>query len=371
MKSTVPHIVQYQGSKRKLADQILKHMPRRFDRLIEPFAGMAAVSIAVAYRNMTDNFIINDINPDIVSILQSAIESPEDLILSYSELWNDQFTYSEGSEAHFYKVRDDFNKGDKRASAMLYLLARCVKGSVRYNSSGEFNQSPDKRRNGTSPNTLSFNVRSISNILKGKTTFYSKDFREILEMTRKGDVIYMDPPYQGVSSVRDHRYIAGLDFDEFVSALENLNRRGIDYIISYDGSLGNKKYGRELPSYLGLTRYSLNAGLSTQALYLGKKLDTFESLYVSKGLLPFYESRPIYLPRQLDFEHPGFTEMAKIVNENQYELAVARVENLLPLIDDNTPETDPNYTELVLLSNLVADYSEEHYSVEELVRRRS
>lgn len=103
MKSTVPHIVQYQGSKRKFADQILKHMPRRFDRLIEPFAGMAAVSIAVAYRNMTDNFIINDINPDIVSILQSAIESPEDLILSYSELWNDQFTYSEGSEAHFYQ----------------------------------------------------------------------------------------------------------------------------------------------------------------------------------------------------------------------------------------------------------------------------
>jgi len=57
--------------------------------------------------------------------------------------------------------------------------------------------------------------------------------------------------------------------------------------------------------------------------------------------------------------------MTKIENESQYEWAVARVEKLLPLVDDNTPETDPNYIELVLLSNLVADYSEAHYAIGE------
>ncbi len=55
--------------------------------------------------------------------------------------------------------------------------------------------------------------------------------------------------------------------------------------------------------------------------------------------------------------------MTKIENESQYEWAVARVEQLLPLVNDETPETDPNYIELVLLSNLVADYSEAHYAV--------
>ena len=55
--------------------------------------------------------------------------------------------------------------------------------------------------------------------------------------------------------------------------------------------------------------------------------------------------------------------MTKIENEKQYEWAVARVEQLLPLVNDDTPETDPNYIEMVLLSNLVADYSEEHYSL--------
>ena len=55
--------------------------------------------------------------------------------------------------------------------------------------------------------------------------------------------------------------------------------------------------------------------------------------------------------------------MARIENEVQYEWTVARVEELLPLVDDQTPLNDPNCIELVLLSNLVADYSDEHFSI--------
>ncbi|MCL3854415.1 helix-turn-helix domain-containing protein [Parabacteroides sp. GYB001] len=57
--------------------------------------------------------------------------------------------------------------------------------------------------------------------------------------------------------------------------------------------------------------------------------------------------------------------MTKIENQAQYEWAVKRVEELLPLVDDNTPLNDPNSIELEFLSNLVADYSEEHYALGE------
>ena len=191
MKVLVPHIVQYQGSKRKLAPQILQYFPNKFNRLIEPFSGMAAISIATAHQRMAKEFIINDLNPDIISVLQSAIESPNVLIDAYTEVWQEQFSFQGGSEAHYYKIRDDFNNGERKASYMLYLLARCVKGSVRYNSEGGFNQSPDKRRNGTSPQTMRNNILGISSLLKGKTLFYSKDFREILEMATAGDIIYI------------------------------------------------------------------------------------------------------------------------------------------------------------------------------------
>jgi len=55
--------------------------------------------------------------------------------------------------------------------------------------------------------------------------------------------------------------------------------------------------------------------------------------------------------------------MTRIENKTQYEWAVARVEELLPIVDDNTPLNDSNYIELVLLSNLVADYSDEHFDI--------
>ena len=57
--------------------------------------------------------------------------------------------------------------------------------------------------------------------------------------------------------------------------------------------------------------------------------------------------------------------MAKIQNENQYNWAVKRVEELLPLVNDETQLDDPNSIELEILSNIVADYSDEHFSIGE------
>lgn len=55
--------------------------------------------------------------------------------------------------------------------------------------------------------------------------------------------------------------------------------------------------------------------------------------------------------------------MEKIETLEQYEWAVNRVEELLPLVDDSTPLDDPNSKELEKLSNLVADYSDSHFAV--------
>jgi DNA adenine methylase len=94
----------------------------------------------------------------------------------------------------------------------------------------------------------------------------------------------MDPPYQGVCSSRDSRYFSGIDFNDFVECIEDLNRRDIDFVISYDGKCGDKQYGYDLPEDLGLKKLMLNAGLSSQSLLLGKKETTTEALYLSHNL---------------------------------------------------------------------------------------
>ena len=296
MNGKAPHIVQYQGSKRKLAPQILQYMPRKFSRLIEPFAGMAAISIATAKEHRADSYIINDLNKTLVEILREAIESPSRLVADYRAVWNEQFSYGENHVGHFYDVRDRFNNGQETAANLLYLIARCVKGAVRYGGNGKFNQSPDKRRHGTNPDTLGKNVYAISNLLKGKTAYFSLDYHDVFEMARHGDLVYMDPPYQGVTNVRDNRYFAGVSFDEFARAIDVLNNKGVDYIISYDGSCGGKEYGEDLPQNLGCKKVMLNAGLSSQAILLGRKSTTFEALYISESLIPAFHAAPKQLP---------------------------------------------------------------------------
>ena len=292
MNGKVPHIVQYQGSKRKLASQILQYMPEKFDRLIEPFSGMAAISIATALEGRAESYVINDLNAPLVNMLKEAIEHPEQLINEYRKVWNEQFAYGEEHVQHFYIVRERFNDGAETPANMLYLLARCVKGAVRYGKNGRFNQSPDKRRHGTNPKTLEKNVVTISNLLKGKSTFLALDYHDVFEMTHPGDLVYMDPPYQGVTNVRDNRYYSGVPFNEFADALNILNSKGVDYLISYDGVCGGKEYGEDLPESLGCKKVLLNAGLSSQATLLGKKSTTFEALYISESLIPFFYTVP-------------------------------------------------------------------------------
>lgn len=56
--------------------------------------------------------------------------------------------------------------------------------------------------------------------------------------------------------------------------------------------------------------------------------------------------------------------MAKIENELQFEAVNARIEELLKVVDNQTPSYDKQLMELDLLSSLVADYEEVYYPID-------
>lgn len=251
--------------------------------------GSAAISIAAASRRLAQSYHLNDKNKPLADLLELIIESPVEISSFYEALWNQQHG---NSLEHYYQIREEFNRSqDPRL--FLYLLSRCVKGSVRYNSEGLFNQSPDKRRHGARPALMRSNILGVSALLKGRTTFSSKDYRESLMQATPEDLIYMDPPYQGVCGERDSRYLSGIQYHEFVDALRGLNSQGISYIVSYDGRTNSKTFGERLPDSLHLTHVELEAGRSTQATLLGRKEITFESLYISPSLMNRLKHQPI------------------------------------------------------------------------------
>ena len=54
--------------------------------------------------------------------------------------------------------------------------------------------------------------------------------------------------------------------------------------------------------------------------------------------------------------------MSKITKE-QYDFALQRIEELLPLVDDNTPTNNRNAVELTLMSDTVIEYEKEHFPI--------
>ena len=55
--------------------------------------------------------------------------------------------------------------------------------------------------------------------------------------------------------------------------------------------------------------------------------------------------------------------MAQIKSEVAYRAALKRIDELLSLVDEDTPTTDKNYQELDMLSDMVEEYEEIHYPI--------
>ena len=272
--------IPYQGSKRKAASKIFEFAPREIETLYEPFAGSAAVTLFAANKRLAKRYVINDSFEPLALLFKEIVDDPEKCASGYEKLWRAQM---DDHQEHYYKVREDFNKSGDPLK-FLFLMAKCVKNAVRFNAKGEFNQSPDKRRLGRSPEAMRKHLICTSLLLKGRVEIMSMDYSEVLESAGPEDLVYMDPPYQGTSTKRDSRYHQGIDLEKLINELEKLNTRNVPVLLSFDGQLGDKQYGY-LPDYLDLQRIDIHMGRSAQATLNGKDSMSIESLYISPNLI--------------------------------------------------------------------------------------
>ena len=51
------------------------------------------------------------------------------------------------------------------------------------------------------------------------------------------------------------------------------------------------------------------------------------------------------------------------ITQAQYEFALARIEELLPLVREDTPANDRNAIELTMMSDIVIGYEKEHFPI--------
>jgi DNA adenine methylase len=278
----VPHPIPYQGSKRRLAPQILDFIEcGAFETLYEPFAGSAAFTIAASNRGLAKQYVIGDSLKPLMDIWSAILETPTALASAYEDLWEEQ---DAEPREHFNRVRSEYNeKGG--AARLLYLLARCVKNAPRWNKRGGFSQSADHRRKGMHPSRMRTQINGCHELLSGNTIPLAKDAVATSAMASASDLVYLDPPWQGTSSGPDTRYHQGFDRADLEAMLTALNSRRVPWILSYDGRHGDRTYGPPLPQNLVGAHIELAAGRSSQATLSGRSAETIESLYLSPSLV--------------------------------------------------------------------------------------
>jgi DNA adenine methylase len=131
-------------------------------------------------------------------------------------------------------------------------------------------------------------------LLEGRAHVVAGDYAVLLAQATPDDLVYLDPPYQGVSQGKDRRYAEPLARERLIDELGVLNRRSVPYLLSFDGRTGDRRYGAPLPASLQLSRVILAAGPSSQATLSGRRAITYEALYLSPALR---EQRPAFTRR--------------------------------------------------------------------------
>jgi DNA adenine methylase len=278
----VPSLIKWTGSKRSLASQIRPLMPP-YRRYFEPFVGGGALLFLAAVPGS----IASDIYRPLIELWRLIQCSPDEVVASYraeSDALNEELNGLEIGNlpprarlpAHFYKVRDRFNRTGSPLD-LLFITRTCVNGIVRFNDKGEFNNSFHLSRRGMEPARFERTVRSWQVALRG-VEFACQDYAETLGSAEPGDFVYFDPPYAG----NKQRYISGLDLSRFFSELEKLNSRGVRWALSFDGRRGERDLIHDVAKSLYKRHLLLASGNSAVRKVLSGPVEAVqESLYLN------------------------------------------------------------------------------------------
>lgn len=262
-------VIKWSGSKRTQSTIIKSFLPSKFDTYYEPFIGGGSMLYAIH----PEKSVCGDICKPLIDLWKEIRDNPESLANEYEKRWSR--LQNEGYTA-YYDIRDSFNR-KKSPYDLLFLSRTCVNGLIRFNDKGEFNNSLHHSRPGIKPASLKEIILDWSKHIQG-TVFENKEYFETTANANKNDVVYLDPPYFHTKG----RYFGTIDFEKFIEYLEDLNSRGIKYLLSFDGIRGKEDYRVDLPKHLYKRHELIPSGNSTFKKVIDKETqEVLESLYLN------------------------------------------------------------------------------------------
>ncbi len=173
--------LRWAGGKRWILKQLHNYLPiNGFNQYHEPFVGGGSIF----FHLQPEKAFISDLNKELIDAY-IAVQQDVELVIDFLKGFKN-------TEEDYYQIRpvkfDDFFQ---EAARFIYLNQTSFNGIYRVNLNGEYNVPYGKRHN------FKFNydnLRKASKSIKN-TNFSSGDFSNIMQNVKKGDLVFLDPPY--------------------------------------------------------------------------------------------------------------------------------------------------------------------------------
>ncbi|SMO54247.1 DNA adenine methylase [Chryseobacterium rhizoplanae] len=187
-KIQVLNFLRWTGSKRWFVkDHIKKFLPDHFNNYHEPFLGGGSVFFFVKQLLIKDQkeFFLSDTNEELINVYEQLRDNPEDVINCLKTFKN--------TKDEYYKIRK-YNPRikSKKAAKFIYLNRTSFNGIYRVNANGIYNV-PYGHRPKVDFVTENL-LRNVNKLLQG-IKFSTQSFEEALIHVKKGDLVFLDPPY--------------------------------------------------------------------------------------------------------------------------------------------------------------------------------
>lgn len=175
--------LKWAGGKSRLLPSFRKYFPKSYRRYFEPFIGGGAVF----FHLLPPQAVLSDLNPELINCYEIVRDQVEELI---------ELLKRQRNEKHYFYATRKKDTGKlsalQRAARFIYLNKTCFNGLYRENRSGQFNVPFGKYKN---PRICDAeNLRAVSLVLQD-ISLKCGPFDSVLKQARKGDFVYLDPPY--------------------------------------------------------------------------------------------------------------------------------------------------------------------------------
>jgi DNA adenine methylase len=233
--------IKWQGNKSKHINKFIQYIPDFTGTYIEPFVGSGALFLKL----QPHKWIINDINKDLINIWNQVKNNPDEIIQIFKEFGEYFKPLSKKDKVKYCKQItlkiESMSYDIKRASVYMLMKYCSYMGNIIIKNNLYFKSLDlpiimNNRYFFLEQNNYD-NILEVSRFLNSsKGKIFNTSYEKILNKAKRGDFIFLDPPY-----IEAHNYEFNYNKDEILDDLfihnlykqvKKLDTKGVKWLMT-------------------------------------------------------------------------------------------------------------------------------------------